>query len=124
MANRSVVRFNSCASSPSFDTFLRVLDSDSSPVAECDDCGECGLRTDMYTLLDPGNYSLVVEGFEIASGTYSVDMECGSIDSLVVRQRLCRVFPPASWLRHRLCLVCPLPSQLRHRLCFAMRRRA
>lgn len=57
-----IYTLNSCGSG--FDTYIHVYnrtgsaitDRPSSPVATCDDCGPCGLRTVLTVNLSPGNY--------------------------------------------------------------------
>lgn len=96
------ITFNSCESE--FDTHLRVYDPqlETDPScqteaacpqyerAECDDCGDCGTRTVLTTSTDPnensavtqryylppGDYLLVVEGYDEDEGQYAVEMIC------------------------------------------------
>ena len=57
-----IYTLDSCGSG--FDTYIHVYNRTgpaitnrpSSPVATCDDCGPCGLRTVLTVNLDPGNY--------------------------------------------------------------------
>ena len=65
--------FDSCGSD--YDTWLRVHDSAHQEVASCDDCGPCGTRTVLNTaVLQPGSYTLLIEGYKQFSGMYTVTM--------------------------------------------------
>lgn len=91
------VVFDSCCST--FDTYLRIirgtevdlsasLSSVETPCATptstgcqvdfCDDCGPCGLQTVLElsntTLMPPGEYLLVVEGYASVEGDYTIEM--------------------------------------------------
>ena len=69
------VHFDSCASS--YDTFLRVMSEDLRvEYAECDDCGPCGYNSVLDVVLEPGTYTLVVEGYGAAEGAYEILMTC------------------------------------------------
>lgn len=57
----SFVTFNACASE--YDTHLRILLPNMTEVAQCDDCGECGLQTILEAEdLPAGSYMLQIEG--------------------------------------------------------------
>ena len=58
--------FDSCTTS--FDSWLRVFDANWNEVAGCDDCGSCGTQTILDTVLDAGDYHLLVEGWSASSG--------------------------------------------------------
>ena len=79
--NRSVDNFRFDACNSEFDTHLRVYSSDfSSEVSECDDCGTCGLQTQLDTgSLAPGSYALVIEGYGAQEGNYWVTMNCQNV---------------------------------------------
>ena len=65
--------FDSCGSA--YDTWLRVYDSEHRQVASCDDCGPCDFQTVLDTpVLQPGSYTLLIEGFASRSGAYTVTM--------------------------------------------------
>eukprot|EP00041_Stephanoeca_diplocostata_P022689 m.543534 g.543534 ORF g.543534 m.543534 type:complete len:856 (+) comp22130_c0_seq2:292-2859(+) len=67
---------NSCGSA--FDTWLRVFSADlSTEIAECDDCGPCGSRSVLSTVLAAGTaYNVVVEGWGSMDGSYTVSVTC------------------------------------------------
>jgi hypothetical protein len=81
----TAVTFDSCLSE--FDTYLRVLRGGTPDLANeiigCDDCGDCGVQTvlEVNTVqgggtLAPGQYQLVIEGYDQEEGRYEVDMLC------------------------------------------------
>jgi hypothetical protein len=73
-----LVHFDSCASS--FDTFLRVMSDDLRvEYGQCDDCGPCGVQSVLDVGLDPGAYTLVVEGYGSAEGAYEIQMTCMNV---------------------------------------------
>jgi hypothetical protein len=82
LTETKAVSISSCGSS--FDTHLRVVNPDLSPLdfcegsaCDCDDCGPCGLQTVLpYTEYPPGDYALIVSGFSSSHGQYTVDMQC------------------------------------------------
>ena len=75
------IEFNSCGSQ--FDTWLRIFDSDlEHELAGCDDCGPCGTRTVLDAVLAPGNYFVVVEGWNTAEGYYEITMSAMAGPSL------------------------------------------
>eukprot|EP00300_Choanocystis_sp_HF-7_P010725 c17117_g1_i1.p1 GENE.c17117_g1_i1~~c17117_g1_i1.p1 ORF type:complete len:555 (+),score=104.86 c17117_g1_i1:1308-2972(+) len=74
-----IVSFNACASK--FDTVLTLLDSNDRVVAYCDDCGGCGLRTNLeISGLSAGTYSIVVDGFETNEGEFALAISCEFIN--------------------------------------------
>lgn len=87
LTETQLVSISSCGSE--FDTHLRVLNPDLSPLTwcegnacDCDDCGPCGVQSVLpYTQYPAGNYALVVSGFSTSHGLYTVDMQC--IDGLI-----------------------------------------
>ena len=67
--------FDSCGSD--YDTWLRVWTlEDANEVAECDDCGQCELRSVLSTTLVVGCYLLVVDGYLTNEGAFSVSVGC------------------------------------------------
>jgi len=61
----SFVTFNACASE--YDTHLRILLPNMTEVAECDDCGGCGVQTILEAEgLAAGSYMLQIEGCKFA----------------------------------------------------------
>ena len=67
--------FDSCGSD--YDTWLRVWTlEDADEVAECDDCGQCELRSVLSTTLVVGCYLLVVDGYLTNEGAFSVAVGC------------------------------------------------
>ena len=62
--------FDSCSSD--YDTYLRVYNSSGDLVASNDD-GSCGSGASLIVVtLEPGTYTLLVEGFSSESGEYTV----------------------------------------------------
>merc|ERR1711976_244059 len=62
-------QFSTCGSS--FDTFVRIFDSDWNEIEGCDDCGDCGLQTILEVPdLEVGDYYVVVEGYSDLAGDY------------------------------------------------------
>ena len=45
-------------------------------VADCDDCGNCGLQGQMSVYLPAGAYWFVMEGFSSSNGAYQVAVSC------------------------------------------------
>ena len=73
VATAGVFIFNSCGSS--FDTWLRIYDAAGTQVSSGDDDGNCGVHTILTSsMLAPGSYTLLVEGFSTHSGSYTVAM--------------------------------------------------
>ena len=73
------VRFDACASD--YDTVLRIMTADlTTEVTSCDDCGPCGVRTLLDTILDctdmQCDYMLVIEGYSSSEGNFEVEMSC------------------------------------------------
>ena len=65
------VNFDACGSD--FDTWLRIYNADGAEVASCDDCGGCGVQTNLTAtgLRPDGNpYTLLVEGYSRSAGRY------------------------------------------------------
>merc|ERR1712071_219703 len=61
--------FDSCGSD--YDTWLRVWTlEDADEVAECDDCGQCEVRSVLSTTLVVGCYLLVVDGYLTNEGAF------------------------------------------------------
>eukprot|EP01043_Picozoa_sp_COSAG02_P006470 COSAG02_NODE_184_length_30545_cov_128.634402_15_plen_909_part_00 len=87
--NQCDITFDSCASG--FDTYLRIYNEDmSEEVAGCDDCGTCGTRSILSnTVLNKGNYHLVVEGYSMSEGSYSVFMECADVSAPTIEPCVC-----------------------------------
>eukprot|EP00041_Stephanoeca_diplocostata_P024250 m.608435 g.608435 ORF g.608435 m.608435 type:complete len:633 (-) comp22486_c0_seq3:1402-3300(-) len=73
--NRTQVTFDSCASS--LDTFLHLYNNPmTQQLTYCDDCGPCGLKSVLSTVVSAGIYNLVVEGYRFQEGSFSVTMRC------------------------------------------------
>jgi len=75
--------FNSCGSA--YDTWISIYNrrgtSNSgnilgNSVSSCDDCGPCGTRTVLTTQLTQGNYVVVLDGYGLHSGNYSLAVSC------------------------------------------------
>ena len=80
--------FDACRSG--FDTILRVYPADgfgarnmTSEIFTCDDCGDCGSRTRIvsgetqgFDHLPVGDYVIMLEGFRVASGLFTLSMDC------------------------------------------------
>lgn len=69
--------FDSCGSG--FDTYLRVYSLElEHEVASGDDTGDCGLQTVLPVILAVGRYDLVIEGYSIREGPYTLKVLCVS----------------------------------------------
>lgn len=77
-AGERTITFSTCGSH--FDTLLSIFSGDDlrRQFASCDDCGVCGSRATLTRILPPGNYSVVIEGFDGVNGMYQLEMLCGA----------------------------------------------
>ncbi|MBL7034074.1 MAG: PPC domain-containing protein, partial [Candidatus Delongbacteria bacterium] len=62
-----------CGDVTDYDSYLRILDGDCvTEIASNDDA--CGLVSELTVYLEPGDYSICVEGFSSGSGNFSLDV--------------------------------------------------
>ena len=78
VASTTTYTFSTCVGS-SFDTRLRLfsgshLDASSTEIANDDD--SCGLQSRIIAVLEPGTYTLLVEGYTSHEGAYTVTAAC------------------------------------------------
>ena len=57
----------------SFDTFMRLYDSEMNKISRNNDA--CGTNSKIVKRLQPGTYTLLIEGYRRASGTYTLTMD-------------------------------------------------
>lgn len=69
---RQHVMFQACESD--FDTFITIYDENENQVAYNDD--DCGLKSVLDIDLEQGTYYLLVEGYQMSFGNYSITMKC------------------------------------------------
>lgn len=69
------ITVSSCNSD--FDTWLRVWNAElTEEICHCDDCGACGTRTVLDCQLPPGDYVIVVDGYQEREGNYEIEIAC------------------------------------------------
>eukprot|EP00040_Diaphanoeca_grandis_P031311 m.187068 g.187068 ORF g.187068 m.187068 type:complete len:1148 (-) comp32293_c1_seq3:304-3747(-) len=76
--------FTTCGDGTAFDTFIRLYDG-TKQIASNDDA--CGLQSTIELELAPGTYTLLIEGYSINQGTYTMTMS--SATSVTNSQVLC-----------------------------------
>lgn len=77
LSQAKLIEFDACDSS--YDTWVRIMDSSlSQELSGCDDCGGCSerTRTRLTHTLQPGSYTVVIEGWEASEGVFSMVMSC------------------------------------------------
>ena len=76
VAETKFYTFSTCSGSD-YDTWLRLFSGDylaGTVLSNNDD--DCGLQSVVRHLLEPGNYTVVVEGFASHEGNYRLDVNC------------------------------------------------
>ena len=69
------IRIDACASN--FDTYLYFETANGARIAQCDDCGICGLQTQLdVDNVQPGDYRIGIGGYSDQYGNYSIHVIC------------------------------------------------
>jgi len=79
LENSGVLTAQTCGGQTNFDTYLRLLDEDCATVLAHNDnsdvCGNGSLQSWLSACLQPGTYYVMVEGFDGASGTFTLSLD-------------------------------------------------
>eukprot|EP01084_Bolivina_argentea_P192170 329965_1 len=74
IVNDSSVLFDSCLSD--YDTYIYLFDDNATLLTECDDCGSCGSRAQLYVSMGSGYYWLGIGGYSTNFGAYHIQVTC------------------------------------------------